>query len=81
MRKQITEALSAKYQAEYKIAEINLYNYFNNPVGIGEHPDIVAECDTLISKMTDLQGKIDLITTASHFMTKDGVEESKTWGQ
>jgi hypothetical protein len=81
MREQIINALLQKYQAEYKVAEVNLRNYFNNSVGVGEHPDIVSECDKMITKMADIQGKIDLIKTTSHFITKTDIEENETWGQ
>jgi len=36
-------ALEAVFDGEEKKAEAILFNYLNNSVGIGEHPDVVDE--------------------------------------
>ena len=36
-------ALDAVFDGEEKKAEAILFNYLNNSVGIGEHPDVVDE--------------------------------------
>jgi hypothetical protein len=36
-------ALDAIFDGEEKKAEAILFNYLNNSVGIGEHPDVVDE--------------------------------------
>ena len=59
MTEQTLNALQAKYHAIVLEAKANLANYFNNSVGVGEHPNIVAEVDKLVSAMADTQGKID----------------------
>ncbi len=61
MTKQIMDALLAKYEADKMRAFANLQNYLTNPAGIGEHPDIVAECDKLVSDIDDAIGKIDTL--------------------
>ena len=57
-------ALKLKYQAEYGEANATLLVYFNNPVGIGEHPQHVEEMDKLMTKMVDAHDKLELLTKA-----------------
>jgi len=56
MSKQIVDALQAKYIAQKLEAIANLQNYLSNPAGIGEHPDIVSECDKLVKQISDADG-------------------------
>ena len=51
MTKEIIEALQAKYVASKLEAVANLKNYIENPAGIGEHPNIVEECDKLVKQV------------------------------
>ncbi len=51
MTKEIVEALQAKYVASKLEAVANLKNYVENPAGIGEHPNIVEECDKLVKQI------------------------------
>tara|TARA_R110002153_G_scaffold64821_4_gene173726 strand:+ start:10377 stop:10604 length:228 start_codon:yes stop_codon:yes gene_type:complete len=51
MTKEIVEALQANYMAKKLSAIANLKNYLENPAGIGEHPDIVSECDKLVKEI------------------------------
>ena len=55
----LVDALVAKYQAQRLEGIANLQIYFDGAVGVGEHPDIVAECDKLIIQITDAEGKLD----------------------
>lgn len=57
----ILEALRAKYDAEVKAAEANLEIYLTNSVGIGEHRDMVAECDALVAQITDAKEKLTTV--------------------
>ena len=56
MSKQIVDALQAKYIAQKLEAIANLQNYLSNPVGVGEHPNIVDECDKLVQQISDADG-------------------------
>lgn len=58
---QMLDALRAKYEAQYKEAEVTLKVYANNPVAIGEHPQHIEEMDKLISAMADAQDNLDII--------------------
>jgi len=52
-------ALASKYEAEIKAAVATLSIYFNNSVGIGEHPQQLEEMDNLIDKLSNAQDKFE----------------------
>lgn len=58
---EILEALVATYVAEEKAAGANLNNYLNNAVGIGEHPDVVAEAKKLVEKIGAARANRELV--------------------
>ena len=58
-------ALETKYLAEAQEAFAILEVYFNNPAGIGEHPQIVEEMDKQVTKLNDAEDKIKSLRT--HF--------------
>lgn len=53
------EALMSKYASEMNEAEATLLVYFNNPVGIGEHPQHIEEMDKLIEKRANAKDKLE----------------------
>lgn len=53
MTQLIMNAIIAEANAKEAKAIANLQNYMNNPAGIGEHPDIVAECSKLIKDIAE----------------------------
>ena len=68
LKNHLYKALKLKYQAQYKEAEATMYIYFNQSVGIGEHPQHVEEMDKLVSTMVDANDKLELLTkTFSHY--------------
>ena len=65
----IMNAIIAEANAKEAKAIANLQNYMNNPVGIGEHPDIVAECSKLIKDIAEakeLRETVHSIVNASN---------------
>lgn len=60
-KKIIIKALEDKYNAEISSAEATLNIYFEKPVGIGEHPQHLEECDKLVDKMTNAEEKLQTI--------------------
>jgi len=44
MRREMLEALKALAIGNIKKAKMNIEIYLVNPVGIGEHPDVLAQC-------------------------------------
>ena len=54
------EALMSKYASEMNEAEATLLVYFNNPVGIGEHPQHLDEMDKMVEKLANAKIKARL---------------------
>lgn len=57
------KALVAKYEAELLEAKATLEIYFNNSVGIGEHPQHLEEMDGLVDKMASAGDKLESLKT------------------
>lgn len=55
------DALAYKYESEIAETEATLWIYFNNPVGIGEHPQHLEEMDKLVEKMTNAKDKLEAL--------------------
>ena len=53
MSQLIMNALILEANAKEAKAIANLQNYFTSPAGIGEHPDIVAECMKLVKDIAE----------------------------
>jgi hypothetical protein len=54
-------ALQKKYEAEIAHATATLIIYFDNSVGIGEHPQHLEEVDKLIEKIATAEEKIKVL--------------------
>lgn len=63
MKSKLYEALEKKYEAKMIECEATLEVYFNNPAGIGEHPDILDEMDKLIEKYATAVGNLEILKT------------------
>lgn len=59
IKKMILEALEKKYNAEIAEADATIKIYLENPVGIGEHPQIVDEADKQIAKICRNKEKLE----------------------
>ena len=57
----IIKALQDRYEAQISECEAVIDVYLTNPVGIGEHPQIVDEVDKLVSKMAGAEEKIKML--------------------
>jgi len=55
MREQLLRTALLQFQAAHAKAQSNLEIYLNNPSGIGEHPDVVAEIVTLVNAITEAE--------------------------
>ena len=55
------EALMSKYASEMNEAEATLLVYFNNPVGIGEHPQHLEEMDKMVEKLANAKDKSEAL--------------------
>ena len=55
----IVDALEKKYEAQMAQAEANVKDFMENPVGVGEHPDIVHEVEKLLKQIKDAKEMLD----------------------
>ena len=55
----IIDALEKKYEAQMSLAEANLKVLLENPVGVGDHPDIVETIDKEMQKITKAKEMLD----------------------
>tara|TARA_A100001391_G_scaffold117430_1_gene79558 strand:+ start:127 stop:381 length:255 start_codon:yes stop_codon:yes gene_type:complete len=61
MKQAILQALEDRYNAQISEAEATLKIYFENSVGIGEHPQHIEECDKLIEKIAEAEDKLQVL--------------------
>jgi hypothetical protein len=61
MKQQLKDALILKYQGEIAVANANIEVYLRGPVGIGEHPDIIAAIDSQVEKAAHAQEKLEYV--------------------
>ena len=52
------QALEIKYQAEKAEAKANLEVYFQNKVGVAEHPNVIESMDKLIEQYANSDEKL-----------------------
>ena len=64
------EALTLKYRSEMAESEATLLIYFNNSVGIGEHPQHLEEMDKFVEKMTNAKDKLEMLETVYKYNIK-----------
>lgn len=72
----LLQASIDRYKAEISEALAILEVYFNNPVGIGEHPDLLTEIDKYIEKLDSAQSKLK--TLRMNFIEKSKKVEVDT---
>ena len=56
--KMILKSLRTKYDAEIDCARTNIEVYLQQPVGVAEHPDIIASVDTQMNIMAEARDKL-----------------------
>ena len=61
MKKALIEALEKRYAAQIAEADATIKIYFENSVGIGEHPQHVDEVDKLIEKIATAEEKLQVL--------------------
>jgi|TARA_R100001460_G_scaffold97053_1_gene139544 predicted transcriptional regulator len=71
------DALLFKYHAEMKDATYVLSNYLNNPVALGEHPDLLAEMDAAVEKYASANERFETLVKLTK-ETRDGTKEEPT---
>ena len=61
MSQLIMNALIKEAEAKEAKAIANLQNYMSNAAGIGEHPDIVAECGKLVKDIAEAREVLETV--------------------
>ena len=57
----LLRALEKRYEGDIAAATANIEVYQSNPVGIGEHPDVVAAMDMEVTKLADAADKLNAL--------------------
>jgi len=71
MSQLILNALIKEAEAKESKAVANLQNYMTNPAGIGEHPDIVAECMKLVKDIAEAREIIETVVSLTEKKDKE----------
>ena len=61
MRNEILNALRANATGNIEKARLNIEIYLKNPVGIGEHPDVLAAIQDQLDIIAHEQERIDML--------------------
>ena len=62
----LLSALVKRYVGDIAAATANIEVYQSNPVGIGEHPDVVAAMDMEVTKLADAEDKLETVKNLLH---------------
>jgi urease beta subunit len=58
-------AMKNLYNAEIDVYKAEVQNYLDNPVGVGEHGNLIETMDNLVAKIAEAEDK--LIVLETHF--------------
>ena len=61
MKDDLLRALTAHAHGEMTYHKANVNVYLNNPVGIGEHPDVMGAITDELDKIARYQDQVDVI--------------------
>ena len=61
MKRELLDALRARYEADIAEASATVNIYLTNSVGIGEHPQHLEEVDKQMDKIAQAKEKIDVL--------------------
>ena len=61
MRKQMIEAIRTHAQAHIEKHRMNVEVYLNNPVGVGEHSDIMDTIEKELNQMAEYMDQIEVL--------------------
>lgn len=61
MRDQIINALKMQYAGMMEMHRANIDIYLANPVGIGEHPDVLGAIDSEIAELAAVTEKLQTL--------------------
>ena len=61
LRKQTLDALRSQAEGNIAKARVNVEVYLNNPVGIGEHPDVLAAIQEQLDIIAHEEERIEVL--------------------
>jgi hypothetical protein len=61
MRREIIEALRANAEGAIKKHKMNVEIYLANPVGIGEHPDVLSAIEAELDRISHYHDQLEVI--------------------
>ena len=61
MENLLFDALRKKFEGDIAAAKANINVYKTNPVGIGEHPNLVSAIETEVEKLADATDKLNAL--------------------
>jgi len=61
MKEQLVKAARMHAEGELERAKTNIMVYMNQSVGIGEHSDLLEECDKFVKQMVDAKDNLKMI--------------------
>jgi hypothetical protein len=59
LRKELFKSLVKRYESDIQSNKSTMLIYFNNSVGIGEHPQHLEEMDVLVGNIADANDKLE----------------------
>ena len=77
IRDNLLYAARSHFEAKVQQAKTNLLIYIDNPVGIGEHPDIVAEVVGLVEQLAAAEEGLQALD--DHFPATHGRPSARTY--
>ena len=69
------DALRLQYEAEIEKAKANIQVYLSNPVGIGEHPDLVSAINSQIEVIANAEDRLAVILKYYGASLKEKIKE------
>ena len=64
-------ALRKKYEGEIAVAKANINVYTTNPVGIGDHSDLVAAVDSEVERLSNFTDRWRTLNALIHASSKE----------
>ena len=61
MRQKLLEAMQSSLQGRVDYHRMNVEVYLTNPVGIGEHPDIMEAIESELGKLAEAEEKLQTL--------------------
>ena len=71
LSRDLIDGLEQLYRGNIAAAKANVKVYLTNPMGIGEHPDIIQSIDTQIEIIANNQEKLDILNSRQLNLTGD----------